>query len=422
MKINMNAELIAVGTEILLGEIANTDGQFISECLSELGINVFYHTVVGDNPKRLADTLKLAKSRSDLIITTGGLGPTYDDLTKEIVCEVFGKKLVLHEPSLERIKAYFDGLGRTMTENNRKQAMLPEGCTVLDNDWGTAPGCIIEAGGNTVVMLPGPPRECFPMVRGRLFEYLSSKCERIIHSRKIRIFGMGEAAVEHRLRDMMVSYTNPTIAPYAKDGEVMVRVTAKAESKAGAEKLTLPVVGEICTVLGNTVYGVDVDSLEQCVVKKLSEKNLTLCFAESCTGGLIAKRITDIPGSSKVFLGSVTAYANGVKTGLLCVPEEIIEKHGAVSRAAAVHMALGASRLFKSDISVAVTGIAGPGGGSGEKPVGLCYISLAAGGRAFVREFKFGERNRDRAHIRTLAASSALKLALDAADILSAKA
>lgn len=412
----MNAELIAVGTELLLGEIANTDAQAISECLSKLGINVFYHTVVGDNPKRLAETLKLAKSRSDLIITTGGLGPTYDDLTKEVICETFGKKLVMHAPSLDRIKAFFNGIGRPMTENNKKQALLPEGCHVLENDWGTAPGCVVEADGCMVAMLPGPPRECVPMMRERLCPYLAARQEGIIRSHGIRIFGMGESAVEDRLREMMVSSINPTVAPYAKDGEVLLRVTAKAEKAEEAEKLIAPAVEKIRGILGDVVYGVDVDSLEQSVVRKLAEKGLTVSCAESCTGGLLAKRLTDIPGSSKVFPGSVVTYANEAKEALLGVPEKVLDEYGAVSRPTAVYMALGAQKLFGTDIAVGITGIAGPDGGSDEKPVGLCYIGVAVRGTAVVREFRFGGRNRDRAYIRTLAASNALKLVLDAAD------
>jgi nicotinamide-nucleotide amidase len=419
----MNAELIAVGTELLLGEISNTDGQFISECLSELGINVFYHTVVGDNPKRLSEMLRLARSRSDLIITTGGLGPTYDDLTKEVICETFGKRLVMHEPSLERIVTFFRGIGREMTENNKKQALLPEGCIVLENDWGTAPGCVIEAEDCVVAMLPGPPRECKPMMRERLMKYLISKEDGVIYSHKIRIFGMGESAVETLLLDMMVSSQNPTVAPYAKDGEVMLRVTAKAKNKEEAEKQLSPAVEKIRSVLGDVVYGVDTESLEESVVKKLTGKNLTVSCAESCTGGLLSKRLTDIPGSSKVFPGAVISYSNEVKENILAVPEKIIDKYGAVSPATAVYMAMGASRMFESDIAVGITGIAGPDGGSDpentsgpDKPVGLCYIALCIKGTAFVREFRFGNRNRDRAYIRNLAASNALKLILDAAD------
>jgi len=410
----MNAELIAVGTELLLGQISNTDGQYISGKLAGLGINVYYHTVVGDNPGRLEAVLKTALSRSDIVITTGGLGPTCDDLTKEVIASAAGKKLVLHEPSLERLKHIF--AGREMSENNLKQAYLPEGCTIFENDWGTAPGCAVETeNGKIVVMLPGPPRECVPMTDQRLIPYLAGFSDGAIVSRIVRIFGRGESSIEQRLRPLMEKSVNPTLAPYAKEGEVELRVTAKAESEAKAYALTVPMVEALQKELGSLVYGVDVDSLEEALLLELKAKELTFACAESCTGGLISKRITDLPGASEVFLGGVVSYSNDLKTDALGVPERLIEKYGAVSSPVAVHMAIGAAALTGCDIAVSVTGIAGPGGGTDEKPVGLCYIGLWVRGTCFAREFKLGSKTRDRAYIRRIASSNALNLALCAA-------
>ncbi|MGN1450906.1 MAG: competence/damage-inducible protein A, partial [Eubacteriales bacterium] len=369
----MNAELVAVGTELLLGEISNTDGQYISQKLANLGINVFYHTVVGDNPARLEQVLREAGKRSDLVITTGGLGPTYDDLTKEIICRVFDRELVLHEASLDRIKAFFAERDRPMTENNVKQAYLPRDCTVFENDWGTAPGCAFDAGGCIVAMLPGPPRECRPMTDHRLVPYLAAMADGVIYSDSVRICGMGESAVEALLRPMMENAVNPTVAPYCKLGEVELRVTARAKTEEEAKALTAPVVADIRKALGDVVYGVNVDSLEQAVVAALDEKHLTLAAAESCTGGLVSKRITDVSGSSAVFLGGAVTYANSVKERVLGVKAETLASFGAVSPETAEEMARGVCLLTGADIGVSLTGIAGPGGDTPEKPVGLVY-------------------------------------------------
>lgn len=409
----MNAELIAVGTELLLGEISNTDGQYISQKLAGLGINVFYHTVVGDNPARLEAVLRDAAKRSDIVITTGGLGPTYDDLTKELICRVFGKKLVLHEESLRRIEGFFADRGRPMTENNIKQAYLPEGCEVFSNDWGTAPGCAFKAENCVVAMLPGPPRECRPMTDLRLVPYLASLSDGVIYSDSIRICGMGESAVEALLRPIMENAVNPTVAPYCKLGEVELRVTAKAESEAEAKALTAPVVEEIKSALGDVVYGVNVDSLEQAVVAGLRDAGLKLATAESCTGGLVSKRITDVSGSSEVFLGGVVSYANSVKQNVLGVKAETLASVGAVSAGTAEQMARGVCALTGADVGVSLTGIAGPGGGTEEKPVGLVYMGLCRGDKVTVTELRIGSRGRTRDDIRSQAATTALKAVLD---------
>ena len=403
----MNAELIAVGTEILLGDIVNTDAQLISQGLSELGINVFYQTVVGDNPARLRHVVETARDRADIIITTGGLGPTLDDLTKETLAAVFGKKLALHQPSLDRIKDFFQTIGREMTPNNEKQAWLPEGCTVFVNEWGTAPGCAFEAYGKHVLMLPGPPRECNPMWKECAMPYLYKLAGGCIVSRNIRVFGLGESNMEAILHDMMAESKNPTIAPYAKTSECFARVTAKADTPEQCETLLEPVVEKICGLLGEDVYGVDVDSLEQVVGDGLRQRGLTLAVAESCTGGLLSKRITDIPGCSDYYLGGVCSYANSVKMNVLGVKKETLDAVGAVSPEVAEQMAEGVARALGADIGVGTTGVAGPGGGTDDKPVGLVYISVWYKGQHFTRKMQ-SMNGRDR--IRMQAASTALDL------------
>lgn len=403
----MNAELIAVGTEILLGDIVNTDAQVISQGLSELGINVFYQTVVGDNPARLRHVVETARDRADIIITTGGLGPTLDDLTKETLATVFGKKMALHQPSLDRIKGFFQTIGREMTQNNEKQAWLPEGCTVFVNEWGTAPGCAFEAYGKHVLMLPGPPRECNPMWKECAMPYLYKLAGGCIVSRNIRVFGLGESNMEAILHDMMEQSKNPTIAPYAKTSECFARVTAKADTPAECEKLLEPVVEKICGLLGEDVYGVDVDSLEQVVGDGLRQRGMTLAVAESCTGGLLSKRITDVPGCSDYYLGGVCSYANEVKMNLLGVKKETLDTLGAVSPEVAEQMAEGVAKALGADVGVGITGVAGPGGGTEEKPVGLVYISVWHKGQHFTRKMK-AANGRDR--IRMQAASTALDL------------
>ena len=403
----MNAELIAVGTEILLGDIVNTDAQVISQGLSELGINVFYQTVVGDNPARLRHVVETARDRADIIITTGGLGPTLDDLTKETLATVFGKKMALHQPSLDRIKVFFQTIGREMTPNNEKQAWLPEGCTVFVNEWGTAPGCAFEAYGKHVLMLPGPPRECNPMWKECAMPYLYKLAGGCIVSRNIRVFGLGESNMETILHDMMAESKNPTIAPYAKTSECFARVTAKADTPAECEQLLEPVVEKICGLLGEDVYGVDVDSLEQVVGDGLRQRGLTLAVAESCTGGLLSKRITDIPGCSDYYLGGVCSYANEVKMRVLGVRKDTLDTAGAVSPEVAEQMAAGVARALGADIGVGITGVAGPDGGTEDKPVGLVYISVWYKGQHFTRKMR-SSNGRDR--IRMQAASTALDL------------
>ncbi len=403
-------EILSVGTELLLGSIANTDAQVISQGLSELGLNVYWHTVVGDNLQRAKEAVAIAKRRADIIITTGGLGPTCDDLTKNILAEAFGKKLVFDEPSAQRIQAYFQRIGRAMTDNNLQQAMLPEGCTILDNDWGTAPGCAFQAENVHVIMLPGPPSECRPMFRYRAMPYLQGLSEGVIASHTIKLFGIGESSMEAQLRDRMNAMSNPTLAPYAKEGECELRVTAKARTEEEAQGLLLPTVEQIKELFGSKVYGVDVTSLEEVVLMGLKEKGLTLGAAESCTGGLIAKRLTDIPGASSNFKGGIVSYTNEVKANVLQVPEQLLTQFGAVSAQVAQAMAEGARRVLDCDVALSSTGVAGPDRDDRDNEVGTMFVAIATREGTYVRTLHLGARPmRERLRIQT--ASHAFDLA-----------
>lgn len=404
----MQAEVLSVGTELLLGQTVNTDTTIVAKALSMLGIDLLYAAVVGDNVKRLEKAVYDALDRSDILITTGGLGPTGDDLTKETVAAAAGKKLVLHEPSYRRLMEYFARGG--LSENQVKQAMLPEGCTVLQNDNGTAPGCAFQtAAGKIVLMLPGPPSELEPMLRNYAVPYLAQFQNAVIASHSVHVYGRGEAAVAERIADLTEN-SNPTAAPYAKEGEMFVRVTAKAATQQEADALCAPVIEEIRRRVGNFVYGIDVDTLEELVVDKLRAAGKTLATAESCTGGLLAKRITDVPGSSDVFEMGCVTYANRVKEKLLGVPHETLEAYGAVSEQTARAMAEGIVRASGADIGVGITGIAGPGGGTAEKPVGLVYIALSDGKNTWVAKRQPAGRMKSRAWHRHCAASKALDM------------
>lgn len=402
------AELIAVGTELLLGNIANTDAQMISQGLSQLGINVYYHTVVGDNPQRVRQAVDIARGRADILITTGGLGPTCDDLTKVAVAQAFGKELVYHEPSAQRIRERFAQRGTPVTENNFQQAMVPEGCTVLDNDWGTAPGVAFQAGGTHVLMLPGPPRECAMMFRHRALPYLQKLSDGVIASRTVKTFGIGESAAEALLRDLMNALHNPTLAPYAKPTGTELRITAHAPTREEALRLIAPVEEQVKAILGDKVIGVDVDSLEEVCFALLKDRGLTVGTAESCTGGLLAKLLTDLPGSSAVFRGGVVSYTNGVKAGLLGVPQDLLDRYGAVSPQVAEAMARGAKASLGCDIALSTTGVAGPDADDRGNPIGLVYLGLAWGDQCQVTEFRAGPVERER--VRRQAAQTALDL------------
>ena len=405
----MCAEIIAVGTELLLGGTANLDAQIISEKLSELGINVYYHTVVGDNADRVKAAVEIAKSRADIIITTGGLGPTYDDMTKQTLAEAFGKQLIRYPEEEERVRSWFSRPGYRFTENNLSQADFPEGSLILANPIGTAPGCVFESAGKHVIMLPGPPRECAKMLNDEAVPYLKKICgvsEIVSHT--LHIFGMGESAVEDMLRDYMLELTNPTLAPYSKTGEIQLRVTAKAGTRAEAETMMAPVIAKVQATLGDAIYGIDAGSLENAALTALRDKSATLCCAESITGGLIAQRITDIPGSSEVFLGGVIAYSDAVKIKTLGVSAATIDEHTAVSAASAREMAAGAQAVFNADYAIATTGYAGPGGAE----PGLVYVALATPvGEPTVRELRMGW---DRERMRIMTAHAAFDMLLRA--------
>ena len=408
------AEILCVGTELLLGDIVNTNASFLSQKLAELGIHVYKHTAVGDNPARLYEALSRAFAEADLVITSGGLGPTYDDLTKETVASYFGREMEMHEPSLEAIKAYFARTGRVMTKNNEKQAMMPVGAVVFPNHYGTAPSLAIYDGerNKTAIMLPGPPGEIIPIFNEEVRPYLESRRGEVIVSKNIHIFGMGESAVEEKLKELMTRSENPTVAPYCKEGEVRLRVTSKSDCKENGIAMCDKTIEEIkATEVGKFIYGVDVDSLENAVVLFLREKGLTLATAESCTGGFMAKRITDIAGCSDVFLGGCVTYANEAKERLLGVKRETLEQYGAVSEQTAMEMAKGVREALGADIGVSSTGIAGPGGGSEEKPVGTVYIGISTkNGESFRKLSLSSMRSRD--YIRKVSVANAYDLVL----------
>ena len=349
------AEILCVGTELLLGDIVNTNAAFLSAELAALGYSVYHHSVVGDNPARLKDALALSLSRADTVVMSGGLGPTKDDLTKETVAEYFGMPLEMDEECLAGIRAYFAATGRVMSENNAKQAMIPKGATVLQNRYGTAPALAISKNGKTVIMLPGPPVELIPIFREEALPYLKGQSDSAIMSKNVNIFGMGESAVAQKLDALLCESENPTVAPYCKEGEVRLRVTARAESESEALKMCEQTVEQIRnSEVGEFVYGIDAPSMEHVLLDLLHEKKITLSAAESCTGGLIAKRITDIAGCSDVFFGGCVTYTNEVKMRLLGVGAETLEAFGAVSAQTAMEMAKGVRERTGSDIGISV--------------------------------------------------------------------
>ena len=405
------AEILCVGTELLLGDIVNTNAAFLSRQLAELGINVYHHSVVGDNSGRLADALNLALSRADMVITSGGLGPTKDDLTKETAAGIFGLPMELHEESLGYIKDYFKSTGRVMSENNEKQAMMPQGAVVFKNRYGTAPALSIENREKTVIMLPGPPVELIPLFKEEVLPYLRKRQGSVIISRNVHLFGIGESALAEKLDDLISNSTNPTVAPYCESGEVRLRVTAESDSERTAEDMCDACVDIILkSEVGGFVYGIDVDNMERALVDKLHDTGLTISVAESCTGGLIAKRITDIPGCSDVFLGGFVTYTNEIKQKLLGVKVETLDRYTAVSAQTAMEMARGARERTGSDIAVSATGIAGPGG-SELAPVGTVFIGISTKDGEEYRKLSLSS-NRSREFIRTVSATNAYDMIL----------
>ncbi|XCP83983.1 competence/damage-inducible protein A [Roseburia hominis] len=405
----MVVELISVGTEILLGNIVNTNAAYLAEKCALLGCSLYHQTVVGDNEARMEEAIRQALTRSDIVILTGGLGPTKDDLTKEVTAKVFGRELYLDEHSRGRIQEFFDKLGsQKVTENNWKQAMIPEGAIVIDNDNGTAPGIIIEdrEKGRTAILIPGPPNEMKPMFEGAIAPYLNRLQPEGIYSHMVKICGIGESQAETKVADLMDAQTNPTLAPYAKTGEVHFRVTAKARSQEAAEDLMKPMIDELHRRFGAAIYTIDEKvTLEEAIVEELKKRGMTLTTAESCTGGKLSGRLLNVSGASEVYNEGYITYANAAKEKLLSVRHETLETYGAVSPQTAKEMAEGAAKAAEADAALSVTGIAGPGGGTPEKPVGLVYIGCTVRGKTTVREYHFTgnrEKNRDYAVVRAL--------------------
>lgn len=397
----MKAELISVGTELLLGDIINTNAQYIARRLADIGIFVYYQTVVGDNPQRLKEAYDIAFKRSELVITTGGLGPTKDDLTKEIAARYFNRKLLLDMDSLQKIETFFKNTNRTMTENNRKQALFPEGSKILPNPNGTAPGCIIKEGKKIIIMLPGPPKEMAPMFEASVMPYLEQFQDCVLVSKVLRVLGLGESLMEDKIKDIIDSQTNPTIAPYAKEGEATLRITARGRDKKEAEVIMAPVEKKIRDRLGDNIYGVGNTSIDEVVAKELIKRKLTIALAESCTGGLLAYRLVRNPGVSAVLIEGDVTYSNDAKMRRLNVRKETLGKFGAVSEQTALEMVQGIVKSSNADIGISVTGIAGPEGGTAEKPVGLVYVGLYIKGKTMVRKFNFSG-NREKIQNRTV--------------------
>lgn len=404
----MVAEIICVGTEILMGNIVNTNAAFLAEQCASMGLSMYHQTVVGDNPGRLAELVNQAMHRSDILIFSGGLGPTQDDLTKETIAKAFGLPMVEDPHSMERLKGYFAKANRPMTENNLKQAFIPKGSIAIDNHNGTAPGIIIEGEQATAILLPGPPNELIPMFLNQVIPYLQKKNHRCFFSNMVKISGTGESAAETKILDLINGQTNPTIATYAKSGEVHIRVTGSGKNTEEAQAIVTPVVEEICKRFGNEVFTLkEEEQLEDVIVSLLREKKETVSFAESCTGGLLAGRFVNASGASEVFKSSFITYSNDEKARLLGVSEESLEQYGAVSEQVAQQMAIGCAKVSGVDYAIAVTGIAGPNGGTESKPVGLVYISCYAKGRCETIELHL---RGNRAKIREVSVARALRM------------
>ena len=417
-----SAEILCIGTEILMGDIVNTNAAYIAKELAGLGINVYHQSVVGDNPQRLREALELAFSRADIVITTGGLGPTYDDLSKETIAAFFGRELVMDQESLHRIECHFLRQNRPMTENNKKQAMMPQGCIIFPNNNGTAPGCAIEGTGEqqgkTAIMLPGPPREMKPMFEESVKPFLLKDSDTRLVSHTMHFFGIGESMLENLLRDLMEHSLNPTVAPYAKTGEVQLRVTARVQNGEDAEALLQPVMEKIKEQVGGYLYGIDVGNLQTAAVHALKTNGLHVAVAESCTGGYVAKRLTDVSGASEVFECGVVTYSNRMKHQLLGVSQQTLDTFGAVSEETAREMAAGVRRLSGAEIGISVTGNAGPEPSEG-KEVGLVYIGVDSLEMSRVFMLQVNRRDQDaRETIRYLASSHALSLILKAVDAM----
>jgi len=389
----MIAELISVGTELLLGNIVNTNACYLSRKCAELGYALYHEITVGDNEARLCEAINTALSRADVVILTGGLGPTEDDITKQAVAKVLNKNLVTDEDSRRKIEEYFkfryqDNPKHTISENNWKQALKIEGCTVVGNNNGTAPGYIVEHNSKVIILLPGPPSEMIPMFEASIKPYLQKRQNKIFFSNMVKICGIGESKAEADIIDLIKAQSNPTIAPYAKDGEVHFRITASADNEEEAKRLIKPVVDELVKRFGINIYTTsEEETLESVLVKLLKQHGLTLATAESCTGGLLAGRLVNVSGVSEVFGEGFVTYSNEAKMKYLNVKEETLRQFGAVSSQTAGEMAQGAARAAGANAGLAITGIAGPDGGTSAKPVGLVYIAAYLNGSVAVNEY-----------------------------------
>ena len=383
----MKTAILSIGTELLFGQITNTNTVYLSQKLNMLGYDVMYHYTVGDNPESVRDMIRL-------VITTGGLGPTQDDLTKEMVCRVMGDELVMMDEVMSELESYFEKLGRPMTENNKKQAYVPSRAEVFINHEGSAPGFALEKDGKYVICMPGPPREMTSMFEDSVMPYLQSMSEDVIYYRMLRAFGIGESALETKLLDLIDDQTDPTLATYAKEGECSLRIASKRKTEAEAREAVDEMVEKVKERVGEFIYSCDDEELVQVVCRKLMEKGLTLSSAESCTGGKFAAAVTDIPGISAVFQRGLVTYSNQAKMDELGVKAETLEKYGAVSEETAMEMVEGLRRVSGSDVCVSVTGIAGPGGGSDAKPVGLGYIGFVYGDKKLCRKLQTGDDSR----------------------------
>ena len=383
----MRAEIITVGTEILLGDIVNTNSQFLAKELANLGIDVYYQSTVGDNEKRLYECFEESLKRSDIVITTGGLGPTKDDLTKEVAAKYFNQELILHEPSWNKIKEYFKRLNIEPTLNNKKQALFPKDCIILENNNGTAPGAIFSKDNKYIILLPGPPKEMIPMFNESVKPYLMKLTNTTLISKTLRLIGIGESSLEEKILDIIENQTNPTIAPYAKDGEVTLRITAKVNNEKEAKILIKDMENKIQERVGEYIYGYDDTSLEEVVAKLLVEKNLTIAISESCTGGMVSSNLINYPGISSVFMEGCVTYSNESKINRLGVDPDKLDKYGAVSEEIAKEMAEGIAKNLNTNVAISTTGIAGPGGGTIDKPVGLVYIGIYINGKTTVKKY-----------------------------------
>ena len=401
----MKAEIITVGTEILLGDILNTNCRYLSRELAAMGIEMYYQITVGDNEERLLKTLEESLNRSDIVICTGGLGPTEDDITKEVCAKYFGYKLELHKPSLDAMIERFKHMNRVPTKNNEKQAYFPKEAYILKNDNGTAPGCIMEKEGKMIVVLPGPPKEMESMFENYVKPYLSKLTDDVIESEVLRIIGVGESKVENDILDIIDSQTNPTIATYAKGYECTLRITAKAKSVEEAKELIKPMSDEMKRRFGQSLYATGETSIEEVVAKMLVENNLKIAVAESCTGGMVSASLINYPGISSVFMEGCVTYSNEAKMKSLGVKKETLDVYGAVSDNCAKEMASGVAARYNTNIGIATTGIAGPGGGTDEKPVGLVYFGIYINGKVITKKYVF---NGDRQGVRERATRTIL--------------